>query len=73
MSYEKDNEEIKQYKDFPYTIVSHSCLLPDFSICLTAEGIKKIAKLLRKGDLLHILIHSDTKATEFEISRRKKK
>lgn len=70
MTFEKYDEMIEQYKDFPYTIVGHTCLTPDFNITFEANGIKKIAKLLNKGDLLKITIHSDGKATEFKISRK---
>lgn len=69
MGYKKEDEEIKMYKDFPYGIIGHSCLLPDFEICLSAEAIKKIAELMKEKDLLKIKVFAGTKASEFKIAR----
>lgn len=50
------DREIEEYKDIPYAVIGHTSLLTHFSIVLTGESIKKIAKLLKKGEDLRIII-----------------
>lgn len=42
-----------EVKNLPYTVVGHSSIpTPKLSILFTAEGIKALAKKVRKGDML---------------------
>lgn len=59
-----DTREVKQYKDFPYTVIGHTCLTPSFSLFLQGSGLKEIVKLLRDGEDLRITVGEVSK---FEI------
>ena len=52
-------KEIEQ-KNLPYTVVGHTSVsILRFSILLTAEGIKELAKRMKKGDMVRITEWSD--------------
>lgn len=62
-----NKREIKQYKDFSYTIIAHSTLLPEFGIFLRGKGLKEIVNLMKDDEDLQITVFSDSRATKFEI------
>ena len=64
---EKHEREIKQYKDFPYTLMGHSSLPTEYEIFLTGKGLKKIVNQMREGEDLRITIFANNKQSTFEI------
>jgi hypothetical protein len=61
--------DLKQYKDIPCTIIGSTHIPESFVVTLTAEGIKAIAKKMKKNDCLRIEMFNGYKATEFKIIR----
>lgn len=46
-------KKVIEVKNLPHTVVGHSAVpTPMLSILFTAEGIKALAKKVRKGDML---------------------
>ena len=66
--YREEKVEKQEYKELPYTVVSHSSLLPEFTITLTAAGVKELIKDCHDEDLIHITVRNQ-KRTTYEISK----
>ena len=66
--FREEKVEKQEYKELPYTVVSHSSLLPSFTIVLTAGGLKELVKDCHDKDLIHITVRNQ-KRTQFEISK----
>ena len=58
----------------PYTLVSHSILLPQFTMSFKVKGLKEIIANLGDEDLLQVTVrdlsHKDGNMTEFAVWRR---
>ena len=67
MSYKKEKDNFREYKELPYTVVGHTSLLESFHIALKAEGLKKLIEGCHDEDMIHITVSG--KEHKFEISR----
>lgn len=57
---------LEEYKDLPYTLISHTTLPSEFFIFLKGDGLKKICEKIREGEDLQICV-SNEKRTTFTI------
>ena len=52
---ERQRIKIREHNEIPYTYIGGTAVpKPHFRLVLTAEGVKKIAEILKKNDILEI-------------------
>lgn len=67
--YDTDLEKVTVI-DPPYTVFGHSVLMPEFSITMRVDGLKKMLSLANDDDSFKITIY-DKKMTEYAIIKKK--